>query len=74
MADIKLKDIDKLETWNAKELRKLKITINNRVNVLENTSKPKELKEHHPLYLMGPEECKSLLGKIQKAEKELSKS
>lgn len=71
MADIKLKDKNKLETWNAKELRKLKITLNNRISTLENSSKPKELTAKHPLFEMGAEECKNLLKEVLKAEKNL---
>lgn len=71
MADIKLKDISKLETWNAKELRKLKMTINNRISVLENSSKPKDLPASHPLSEMGVDMCKDLLSRINKAEKNL---
>ena len=69
MANIKLKDINKLETWDKKELRKLKITVNNRLSAMEASSNPKELPESHPLFEMDQDRCKDLLAKIYKAEK-----
>ena len=71
MANIKLKPISELETWNAKELRKLKITIKNRMESLKNDSKPKELSDTHPLNGLEVEGCQKLLSKILKAEKGL---
>ena len=71
MADLKTKDITKLEDWNAKELRKLRMTINNRINEFENSSKQKELAKSNPLAELNPDELKELLDKVLKAEKNL---
>lgn len=69
MADIKLKPITELETWNTKELRKLKITITNRISALETSNNPKKLKSNHPLFEMEVGECKELLERVYKVEK-----
>ncbi len=74
MANLKTKDINKLETWNEKELRKLRITIKNRINALKESSKPKELSDNHPLYQLELGGCAELLDKVVKAEKILSRS
>ncbi len=71
MANIRSKSIDKLEEWNQKELRKLRITINNRISSLEAGPKAKELPESHPLKNFDIEACKDLLSKVQKQEKSL---
>lgn len=71
MADIKLKNIRDLTAWNDKELRKLKITINNRISALESPT-PKDLKPNHPLLGMEITECKDLLSEVFRAEKKLS--
>lgn len=73
MAKIKGKDLNDLSSWNEKELRKLKINLNNRIQTLSLSVKAKELPESNPLYGLGSEECKSLLGKVFGAEKVLSK-
>lgn len=72
MANIKDKDITALDTWNIKELRKLKIMSKNRMSALE-LAPNKEVTQSHPLFGMGIEECKDLISKIQKAEKKLLK-
>lgn len=69
MANIKLKNINELNTWTPKELRKLRMTINNRISSLETSNSPKELPESHPLHGMESGECKILLEKVIKAEK-----
>ena len=69
MANIKLKSIQELNTWNTKELRKLRMTIKNRMSSLEISSEPKELNQSHPLYDMGESECKELLDRVLRAEK-----
>ncbi len=74
MANIRNKDINKLEEWNAKELRKLKITVNNRISSLEAGGKPKELPETHPLKNHDIDMCKELLDTIFKSEKNLKNS
>lgn len=69
MANIKAKDITKLDTWNAKELRKLRMVIKNRLSAFEGSSGPKSLPETHPLFEMEVSECKDLLENVLKAEK-----
>ena len=69
MADIKKKPINDLSQWTPKELRKLRMTINNRLSAFELKDNPKELSENHPLFEMESGELKSLLQKVQKAEK-----
>lgn len=73
MAKIKGKDLNDLSSWNEKELRKLKINLNNRVQTLDQSVKAKELPESNPLSGLGIEECKKLLGEVFSAEKKLSK-
>ncbi|GEM_PF-3226175 len=72
LADLKIKDITKLETWNIKELRKLRMTINNRINEFENSSKQKELAKSNPLQNKNLDELKEILEKVLKAERELT--
>lgn len=72
MANIKDKDINALDDWNIKELRKLRIMIKNRISSLELAPK-KEVAKSHPLYGKDVESCKSLLLNVQRAEKALSK-
>ena len=73
MANIKAKDINDLTDWNVKELRKLRITVKNRISALD-LSKPKDLPASHPLTGMQMGECKVLLDKIVQAERKLAKS
>lgn len=74
MANIKLKSIQKLETWNAKELRKLKITLQNRMESLKNSDKPKPLPKNNPLHDLEFDGCNDLLEKVKKAEKNLTQN
>lgn len=69
MADIKAKDIKLLDTWTAKELRKLRMVAKNRISSLEKSSSPKVLPSSHPLFNMEVDDIKSLLDKVVKAEK-----
>jgi len=69
MANIRNKNINELTTWDRKELRKLKITINNRIESLSSQGKPKDLPESHPLSGMSIESCKELLLKVNREEK-----
>ncbi|MBL7665234.1 MAG: hypothetical protein JNM93_08875 [Bacteriovoracaceae bacterium] len=69
MADLKAKDVNKLETWNEKELRKLRMTIKNRISSFQGSGKLKELKDNHPLYDLNVDDCNALLEKVMKAEK-----
>ena len=71
MADLKTKDITKLDEWKAKELRKLRMTINNRINEFENSSKQKELAKNNPLLDLNVDELKELLEKVLKAKRDL---
>ena len=71
MANIKLKSTDEIETWNIKELRKLRITIKNRIESLKASSKPKELPDTHPLKNLEVDSCERLLAKVLRAEKNL---
>ncbi len=73
MANIKLKPINKLESWNTKELRKLRITVKNRIESLSISSKNKNLPPSHPLSELELNECKELLEKVKKAERDLLK-
>lgn len=68
MANIKEKDLHNLESWNLKELRKLRITINNRLSSLETNSK-KELSASHILHGMDEEQLNQLLVAVKRAEK-----
>lgn len=69
MANIKAKSIKEIELWNTKELRKLKITIKNRIESLNYSAKEKPLTKGHPLSDMSVDSCKLLLQKVLKAEK-----
>lgn len=69
MANIRKKDINQLQEWNEKELRKLRITVKNRIASLESFSKEKELPEGHPLKEMDLKDCKEFLEKVVRAEK-----
>ncbi|MFT6069205.1 MAG: hypothetical protein ACJAT2_000318 [Bacteriovoracaceae bacterium] len=69
MADIKLKDITQLGSWNPKELRKLRMVANNRIGSLEKSEKAKDLPESHPLAKMDVDQIKELLVRVHKAEK-----
>ena len=71
MANIRLKSILELNTWNAKELRKLRITIKNRLSAFELTENPKILPSDHPLFEKEAGECRELLQKVIQAEKAL---
>jgi len=46
VANIKSKSIEELETWNSKELRKLRMVIQNRIKTLESTTNPKKQTPH----------------------------
>lgn len=74
MAVIKGKNLNDLSDWNDKELRKLKINVNNRIKSFEASEKAKELPKNNPLYGIGLERCRELLEDIRKAEKNLKLS
>lgn len=71
MAKIKGKDLNNLSDWNDKELRKLKINLNNRLQTFQSSPKAKELPKSNPLFGFGEEECKQLLEDVKKAERDL---
>lgn len=73
MANIRSKSIQDLNDWNMKELRKLRITLNNRIESLKARSKPRELPDSHPLKNFGVEECETLLERVKTAERTLAK-
>lgn len=71
MAKIGDKNIESLGDWDAKELRKLKINVNNRIEALSLNSKAK-ISEKHMLADMQPGELKELFLEIRRAEKALA--
>ena len=73
MANIRLKNIKELSSWNEKELRKLRMTVRNRISSFESASQAKELPEAHPLSGMSVTECNQLLDQIISTEKNLRK-
>ncbi|MBT3984160.1 MAG: hypothetical protein HOE90_22590 [Bacteriovoracaceae bacterium] len=73
MANISLKDISDLASWNQKELRKLRITIKNRLSAMEAHSSSKDLPKSHPLFEMDEPACKELLENVKRAEKKAKK-
>ena len=73
MANIKNKNIEELSEWNAKELRKLRITLNNRIASLKSPGKDRELPESHILFEMTEGDCENLLLEVKRAEKALSR-
>lgn len=72
MAKIGNKNIDNLKDWDMKELRKLKISANNRISSLQSNPK-KELGSNNVLSGMEVGELNELLTQIKRAEKELTK-
>lgn len=72
MANIKEKDLSNLSTWNMKELRKLKISIKNRLESLNSYRSNKELQQSNILYGKESGELQGLLENIKKAEKKLA--
>ncbi len=70
---IKMKNISDIENWNLKQLRNLRINLNNRIQTYQNSPKAKELQKSHVLYGLGVEECNQLLEKVKRIEKKLIK-
>ncbi len=70
MANLKSKDIKRLSDWNTKELRKLRMTLKNRIAALE-VNPEKELAPPNPLAALTLGECRVLLEDVVKAEKGL---
>ena len=71
MANIKAKSLNELKTWNVKELRKLRMTLKNRIESFKASAKPKDLASSHLLYDYSLEQCQELLEKVLNTEKEL---
>lgn len=72
MANLKDKDINDLSTWNMKELRKLKINANNRIESIKSVRSARELTKSHILYGMEVSELEELVLNIKRAEKKLA--
>lgn len=68
-----MKDLKTLDSWNLKQLRNLRINLNNRIQAFQNSPKAKELQKSHVLYGKGVEECIALLEDVKKIEKKLIK-
>lgn len=71
MAKLSDKSLDNLNEWNTKELRKLRMTLHNRIEKLKKNPKDNTIKSNHPLYGLGPVECEQLMDRIKKTEKTL---
>jgi hypothetical protein len=59
---IKMKDLKTLDTWNLKQLRNLRINLNNRIQTFQNSPKAKELQASHVL-----------LEEVKRTEKKLTR-
>jgi hypothetical protein len=70
---IKMKDLKTLDTWNLKQLRNLRINLNNRIQTFQNSPKAKELQASHVLYGKSVEECTALLEEVKRTEKKLTR-
>ena len=66
-----MKNLDDIENWNEKQLRSLRCNLNNRIKSYQSFAKPKELQKSHVLFDLGEEQCKTLLVKVKKLEKNL---
>lgn len=71
MANLKSKSWENLSDWNIKELRKLKISLKNRIDALSFGNNPKELRESNPLSGKTLGDCQNLLTNVLKAERNL---
>ncbi|HLE11362.1 MAG: hypothetical protein A2504_17080 [Bdellovibrionales bacterium RIFOXYD12_FULL_39_22] len=65
----KFSDIEKLDE---KELRRLRMNLNNRLESFKRSENPKELAKSHMLHGLGKGECESLLERVRISEKKLS--
>lgn len=68
-----MRDYSKLEDFSSKELRKLKMNLNNRLESFKRSDEPKELAKSHMLHGMSQNDCEKLLTRITKLEKERKK-
>jgi len=64
-----MKNFENLETWSPKELRKLRMNLNNRLETFKSKSDPKELAKSHMLHGLEHGQCEDLLLKVKQAEK-----
>lgn len=64
-----MKDFENLHTWSPKELRKLRMNLNNRLESFKRTDEPKELPKSHMLHGLEHGQCEALLQKVKQAEK-----
>lgn len=71
MAKLKDKDIKDLTSWDMKELRKLRISIKNRISSLESGNK-RELAKSHILFSLEIGDLENLLLDVKRAEKALT--
>ena len=69
-----MKDFNQLEEWSPKELRKLRMNLNNRLESFKRSDKPKELAPSHMLHGLERGECELLLQKVKQAEKKQAQS
>ncbi|MBF0299570.1 MAG: hypothetical protein HQK51_12670 [Oligoflexia bacterium] len=60
-----------LPTRTAKELRKLRMNLNNRIESFKKDDNAKELAKSHMLHGLNHKECVELLLKIKQVEKNL---
>jgi len=67
-----MKNLAEMDTWNLKQLRSVRINLNNRIQAYTNSPTPKDLQKSNPLFGLGKEECETLLSKVRKIEKKLS--
>ncbi len=68
-----MKKFDNLENLTPKELRKLKMNLNNRLESYKRSDNPKELSKSHMLFGLEKVDCDALLLKIRQIEKNKSK-
>lgn len=64
-----MKDFEKLEDWSPKELRKLRMNLNNRLESFKSNPDAKELPPSHMLHGLGHGDCDKLLIEVKQAEK-----
>ncbi len=67
-----MKNFDDLATWPLKELRKLKMNLNNRIEKFKRDPDAKELPPGHMLHGLNPFECEKLLLELNRVVKALN--
>ena len=68
-----MKKLEDMPNFDLKELRGLRIKLNNRIKSLESFGKPKDLQPSHILFGKELQECKELLDEVKRFEKKLIK-